>query len=215
MAPRESEFLSTQQIKVMALICRFEEKNGRTPLIRELAQSLSVVPSSIQYTIGQLTKKGYIRRKERCSALEILKRVDQDQSRDIPVYGVINGTVPFLFQKPINYFRLNSNAFQKEHIFAVKVDRWSLRITRASATAESMAIFHQRQIPSPGNIVLAWHNGTLKLGQIHYSSASKIVLQDGLGQDDAVNIKPTDALSIWAIYLTSFSKSGAEYFCPN
>lgn len=213
MAVREKEKLSTQQAKVMALICRFDENNGRPPVVRELADSLGLAVSTIQYTLRQLTEKGYIQRDRHTFPMRILKRVASDQFCEIPICGVINGQLPILFQKPFDKIRLNSALLHKHNIFGVQVDHWPLRIHRVYVDANSLAIFYHRQVPSQGNIVIAMHNGTLRLGQIRMTT-SKITLWDGEVDEQKNNIKPTDDFKILAIFLTSFSKNGVDYCLP-
>lgn len=212
MARKVSDQLSTQQAKVLALICSFESEHRRVPSGRDLSRALKLAPSTIQHALTKLTALGYIRRPKPFAQFEILKR-EPDQQQEIPLHGVILNDLPLMFRQSIGTLRLESAPIKISNpaIFGLQVDQWPFTVSRPRVEANSIAIFQRKQIPCRGNIVLFFHNGALKLGQVR-STMPDIVLLEG---STLVRIEPNDQLCILAIYLTSFTKAETAYTMIN
>ena len=209
MARRTNNGLSTQQAKVMSLICSFEKRHKRTPTVRDLSKALKLAPSTVQHAINKLTELKYIQRPRPFAPLEILKYPECTEKQEIPLHGIILDNLPLVFKQAIGTLRLKSAPVKSDnpYFFGLKVDKWPFLSLHPRIEANSIVIFQRRQIPARGNIVLFLHNGVMKLGQLR-STKPEIILLEG---SELVHIKPTDQLLIWAIYLTSFSKAETAY----
>lgn len=75
---RRSEGLSERHKKILAFLSQFQSKNGYSPSIREIGDSINVKSTSlIDYYLNQLEEMGYISREGRVSrSIRVLKTIE-------------------------------------------------------------------------------------------------------------------------------------------
>ena len=73
--------LSRTQVRVLTVIRDYYQFNGYAPTVRDVAAGAGISPSAVQYQVGQLEAKGWIRRHpNRPRTLVVLNPADGSES---------------------------------------------------------------------------------------------------------------------------------------
>jgi repressor LexA len=73
--------LTRTQTRVLTVIREYYQANGYAPTIRDIAAGAGIGPSTVQYQVGQLEEKGWIRRHpNRPRTLVVLNPADGSES---------------------------------------------------------------------------------------------------------------------------------------
>jgi repressor LexA len=120
--------LSKKQVKILEIIRRSNDEVGEAPTIREIAKAIGVKsPHAVSHHLGQLEKKGYIRRNAE-SSRNIILVTDKENSPipdlvKVPLVGWSSGGVGILAEENILDWIPISTRFLKQdaNIFLLRV----------------------------------------------------------------------------------------------
>jgi repressor LexA len=89
--------MTPRQLEILRMIRDFQNSNGYSPTMQELAEALGVTKVTVFEHVGTLVDKGLLRRSpHKARSLELTGRVEfpEEQNRGMPILGHIAAGVP-------------------------------------------------------------------------------------------------------------------------
>lgn len=147
------EKLSKRQKECLDFIRDSIEENGVAPTVREIETGLGYLsPSSAQYTINQLEKKGYIERDH--MRKRTIRLVGYDtKAYHIPIVGTVTAGKPILAVESIEDYIPVPVKNKGRNMFALKVRGDSM--INAAILDGDVVVVEQTPVAQNGEIVVA------------------------------------------------------------
>ncbi|MDD2463755.1 MAG: transcriptional repressor LexA [Desulfobulbus sp.] len=153
LTPRQREFFTYLQ--------DLHSADHGIPSLRQVASDLGVSHTAVASLLQTLQDKGWIRRDGRYSRqiilLEQLNPQLPEGGRLVPIIGRVAAGLPLYAQQEwAGEVLVDSRIYRGEHLFALRVDGYSMR--NSGILAGDLAICEPRQFASNGEIVVALIN---------------------------------------------------------
>ena len=155
-AERPYRRLTPKQLRILTLIRDFQRKNGYSPTMQELADTLGVTKVTVFEHVAGLEKKGLLQRsRHRARSLELTSRVEfPDHSRaSLPLVGHIAAGAPI---EAIE----NQETVDLESLFSTRSGAYVLKVRGNSMIDEQirdgdLVVVERRETARDGETVVA------------------------------------------------------------
>jgi repressor LexA len=149
--------LTETQLRVLREVRDFIEQRGIPPTAKELADLLGVSPATAHEQVGQLVRKGYVRREPRKARGIFLIREPDVAPTDlvsIPLVGTVPAGVPLLAEENVfGEVMVERKLVASSRCFALRIQGESMR--DASINDGDVVIVRQQPVAQNGDIVVA------------------------------------------------------------
>jgi repressor LexA len=149
--------LTETQLRVLRELRDFIEQRGIPPTAKELAGLLGVSPATAHEQVGQLVRKGYVRREPRKARGIFLIRKPDDTPTDlvsIPLIGTVPAGTPLLAEENVlGEIMVERKLVASNRCFALRIQGESMR--DASINDGDVVIVRQQPLAQNGDIVVA------------------------------------------------------------
>ena len=149
--------LTETQLRVLREIRDFIAQQGIPPTAKELAEVLGVSPATAYEQVGQLVRKGFVRREPRTARGIFVIREPDEQPTDlisIPLVGTVPAGSPLLAEENVlGEVLVDRKLVASGRCFALRIDGESMR--DASITDGDLVIVRQQPVAENGDIVVA------------------------------------------------------------
>jgi repressor LexA len=149
--------LTETQLRVLREVRDFIAQRGIPPTSKELAQVLGVSPATAHEQVGQLVRKGFVRREPRKARGIFLVREPDEQPTDlvsIPLVGSVPAGSPLLAEENVlGEVLVDRKLASSGRCFALRIVGESMR--DASINDGDLIIVRQQPVAENGDIVVA------------------------------------------------------------
>jgi len=153
--------ITPSQLRTLNEIRAFASRYEYPPTIHELAAILGVSHSSVHEQIGQLIRKGYLRRAPGKSRGIVIVREPEDNVAEvvsIPIVGRVVAGYPLLAEENISgEILVDASLLKRGPCFALEVQGDSM--SGAGIKAHDLLIVRQQPVAEGGEIVVALLDG--------------------------------------------------------
>ncbi|MCK4352574.1 repressor LexA [candidate division WOR-3 bacterium] len=210
----KSEKLSNKELEAIRHIRNSIMHKGQAPSIRELMTSMGYQsPRSISLIIDSLIKKGILQRKSDSKKLQIVKNLDDDETRaqtvDIPLVGVVACGTPILAEENIEaMFPVSTKwARPSSKYFLLRAKGDSMN--EKGINDGDLVLVRQQIIADNGDIIVALIDDEATIKEFHFSGKT-IVLKPRSTNEQHKPIILTRDFQIQGIVITSIPKVTEE-----
>ena len=154
---RPSEEITEPQRQTLNAIRAYIAKRGFPPTMQELGGILGIAATSAHQQVGQLVRKGYVRREPRkARSLEILKDPEQEVAglEPVPIVGTVAAGQPlFAEENIVGELLVERGMLRGGRHFALEVRGDSM--VRADIRDGDYVVVRQQPVAETGDIVVA------------------------------------------------------------
>ncbi|MDB5388706.1 MAG: lexA [Planctomycetaceae bacterium] len=158
--PMVEELTGSQQ-RTLEEIQRIIARDQRPPTMQELATVMGVTAASIHEQVGQLVRKGYLKREPRQARnLTVLQGPPEAVAEliEIPIVGTVAAGLPVLAEENIvGHVIIEGSLARRGRCFALQVVGDSMIL--AGIKAKDLVIVRQQAVAENGDIVVAMLEG--------------------------------------------------------
>jgi len=145
------------QRRTLREILRFTTRRGFPPTMAELADSLGISQASAHEQVGQLERKGYLRREpNKARGLVVVKQPvdDVEDVLPVPIIGTVAGGTPLLAEENrVGEVLVEARLARSGRYFALRVTGDSM--AGAGIRDHDLVIVRQQPVAESGDIVVA------------------------------------------------------------
>lgn len=203
----KSEKLSTKELEAIRHIRNSIMHKGQAPSIRELMVSMGYQsPRSISLIIDSLMKKGFLKRKSDSKKLQIIKNLEDDETRaqtvDIPLVGVVACGTPILAEENIEaMFPVSTKLARPSYrYFLLRVRGDSMN--EKGINDGDLVLVRQQVTADNGDIIVALIDDEATIKEFHFSG-NTIILKPCSTNEQHKPIILTRDFQIQGIVITS------------
>lgn len=193
--------LTEKQQRVLDFIQDFQEQEGMSPTVDEIAQHFKISGTSAFAHLRALQRKGHIERSSKARSLSLKRRSATPRhlslTLSVPILGRISAGLPLLSEGAVEESVVLDPALlptgcPKEGLFALRVNGESMR--DAGIQDQDLLIARQESKPTPGDIVIALVDGETTVKSF-YPDKKQIELRPA-NPDFSPQFYPADEVTI-------------------
>lgn len=163
------EEITAPQRKALTAIRNHQVRRGFPPTMQELGEALRISSSSAHELVGQLVRKGFLRREAgKARSLEVVRLPGPDVADlvPVPVVGTIAAGQPILaVENIVGELLVEGHLAQRGRCFALEVAGDSM--VGAGISDRDFVIVRQQQVAENGDIVVALLGDEATVKRLH------------------------------------------------
>ena len=151
------EEITAPQRRTLRALRRLTDRQGLPPTIQELADILGISTTSVHDQVGQLVRKGFVRRESgKARGLTVLREPDDEvlQLITVPIVGRVAAGEPILAEENVvGDVLVDSRAARSGRCFALEVHGDSM--IDAGILDKDLVLVREQPVAESGDIVVA------------------------------------------------------------
>lgn len=164
--------ITPPQRRTLETVRQFIADNGIPPTLQELGTLLKISSASVHEQIGQLIRKGFLRREPRKARNLTVVHVPTDQVADlieIPVLGTVTAGMPVLAEENvIGQVMIDASLMRGANCFALRVSGDSM--VRANIHDGDFVVVRQQAMAENGEVVVAMKDGEVTVKRLSFAN---------------------------------------------
>ena len=189
--------ITPPQRNTLKEIAEFASKKGYPPTIQELADVLGISHASAHEQVGQLVRKGYLRRETRKARGIAVVREPEDEVTDlvaVPIVGRVAAGQPILAEENIvGEVLVEARVASRSCCFALQIEGDSM--IGADIRDGDLVVVRQQPVAENGDIVVALLDDEATVKRL-YVEEERVELRPENAKYAAIRVGPEDNLRV-------------------